>query len=186
MAPSISVALIVKNEERVLGRCLESLRGAVDEIVVVDTGSEDGTKRVARSYTDKIYDFDWRDDFGVARQFAFDRATSDWVAWVDADDVVVHADRIKPLLAATPPEVCGFYWRYICGWDPSGKPNFEFWRERCVRNDGTFCWMGRVHEALVPQRPCVQMQAHDIVVEHHPESTSWGHGRNLKILEDEY
>src|SRR5687768_4760658 len=105
LAASVSVALIVKNEERVLGRCLKSLRGAVDEIVVVDTGSEDGTKRIAQRYTDKIYDFDWREDFAAARQFAFDRATSDWVAWVDADDVVLEADRIKPLLAATPPEV---------------------------------------------------------------------------------
>jgi tetratricopeptide (TPR) repeat protein len=186
LAASVSVALIVKNEERVLGRCLESLRGAVDEIVVVDTGSEDGTKRVALEYTDKIYDFAWRDDFSAARQFAFDRATRDWVFWVDADDVVLQADRIKPLLATAPPEVCAYSWRYICGWDPSGKPNFEFWRERCVRNDGTFRWMGRVHEVLVPQRPCVQMQNHDIVVEHHPESAGPEQGRNLKILEEEY
>jgi glycosyltransferase involved in cell wall biosynthesis len=186
LAASVSMALIVKNEERVLGRCLESLRGAVDEIVVVDTGSEDGTKRIAQRYTDKIYDFVWCQDFAAARQFAFDRATSDWVAWVDADDVVLQADRIKPLLAATPPQVCGYTWRYICGWDASGKANFEFWRERCVRNDGTFRWMGRVHEVLVPQRPCVQKQNHDIVVEHHPESTNPDRGRNLKILQDEY
>jgi glycosyltransferase involved in cell wall biosynthesis len=180
------VALIVKNEERVLGRCLESLRGAVDEIVIVDTGSEDGTKRIAERYTYKIYDFAWRDNFAAARQFAFDHVTSDWVAWFDADDVVLQADRIKPLLAATPPQVCGYYWRYICGWDPTGKPNFEFWRERCVRNDGTFRWVGRVHEVLVPQRPCVQLQNHDVVVEHHPEATSGEPGRNLRILEDEY
>ena len=57
MAVSVSVALIVKNEERVLGRCLESFAGAVDEIVIVDTGSDDGTKRIAERYTDKIYDF---------------------------------------------------------------------------------------------------------------------------------
>jgi glycosyltransferase involved in cell wall biosynthesis len=66
MGASVSVALIVKNEERVLGRCLESLQGHVDEIVVVDTGSEDSTKRVAQMYTDKIYDFAWRQDFGAA------------------------------------------------------------------------------------------------------------------------
>jgi glycosyltransferase involved in cell wall biosynthesis len=188
MAASISVALIVKNEERVLGRCLESLWGAVDEIVVVDTGSEDGTKRVAQRYTDKIYDFAWRQDFSAARQFAFDHATCDWVAWLDADDVVVHADRIKPLLAGTPAEIGGYSWRYIYAWDPTGKPSLEFWRERCVRNDGTFRWVGRVHEVLVPQRPCVQVENHDILVEHHPDLERRGQkrGRNLKILEDEY
>jgi glycosyltransferase involved in cell wall biosynthesis len=188
MATSVSVALIVKNEERVLGRCLESLRDAVDEIVVVDTGSEDDSKGVAQRFTDKLYDFVWCDDFAAARQFAFDRTTTDWVAWVDADDVVLHADRIKPLLASTPPEVCGYYWRYVYGWDPSGIPALEFWRERCVRNDGSFRWVGRVHEVLVPQWPCTQLRNHDIIVEHHrdPEHGARNQGRNLKILEDEY
>jgi glycosyltransferase involved in cell wall biosynthesis len=182
------VALIVKNEERLLGRCLERLRDHVDEIVVVDTGSEDGTKRVAQRYTDKIYDFAWCDDFSAARQFAFDRATSDWVAWVDADDVVRRADRIKPLLASTPPDVCCYYWRYITKWDASGNPEFEFWRERCVRNNGSFRWEGRVHEVLVTQQPCMQVQTPDIVVEHRPDLEHIGHkeGRNLRILEDEY
>jgi glycosyltransferase involved in cell wall biosynthesis len=188
MAASVSVALIVKNEERLLGRCLESLQGHVDEIVVVDTGSEDGTKQVAQNFTDKIFDFVWRQDFGAARQFAFDRATSDWVAWVDADDIVLHADRVKPLLAATPPDVCCYYWRYITQWDSSGKPTFEFWRERCVRNDGSFHWEGRVHEVLVSQEACMQVKAPDIVVEHRPDHDHIGHkvGRNLKILEEEY
>jgi glycosyltransferase involved in cell wall biosynthesis len=188
MGPSVSVALIVRNEERLLGRCLERLQGQVDEIVVVDTGSDDGTKRVAREYTEKIYDFIWRQDFGAARQFAFDHATSDWIAWVDADDVVRHADRIKPLLAVTPPEVCCYYWRYITKWDSSGKPEFEFWRERCVRNNGSFRWEGRVHEVLVSQEPRIQLQTNDIVVEHRPDLEHITHkeGRNLKILEDEY
>jgi glycosyltransferase involved in cell wall biosynthesis len=188
MGPSISVALIVKNEERVLGRCLECLRDAVDEIVIVDTGSEDGTKQIAQRYTEKIYEFTWRQDFGAARQFAFDHATSDWVAWVDADDVVLHADRIKPLLAATPSDVCCYYWRYITQWDASGKPEFEFWRERCVRNNGSFRWEGRVHEVLVTQEPCLQVQTDEIVVEHRPDRDYISHkeGRNLKILEEEY
>jgi glycosyltransferase involved in cell wall biosynthesis len=188
MTASVSMALIVKNEERVLGRCLESIRGAVDEIIVVDTGSDDGTKRIAQTYTDKVFDFAWRQNFGAARQFAFDQATSDWVAWIDADDVVLRADRIKPLLASAPPEVCGYSWRYIYASDPAGNPILEFWRERCVRNDGTFRWVGRVHEVLVPQRPCVDLQNHDVIVEHHPdpERGNLKQGRNLKILQDEY
>jgi len=143
---TVSAALIVKNEERTLGRCLASIQGAVDEIVVVDTGSEDATKQVARQFGARVLDFPWRDDFGAARQFAFDHATSDWVFWLDADDVVIGADQIRRLTAAAVPDVGGFYWRYILGRDARGEPTFVYWRERCVRNDGSFRWVGRVRQ----------------------------------------
>src|ERR1700754_1180412 len=129
MIMTVSVALIVKNEEATLGRCLASLEGAVDEIVVVDTGSEDATKAIAQKYTDKLFDFAWRKDFAAARQFAFDRAEGEWVAWVDADDIILRADKIKPLLARAPAEVSGFYWRYISSRDAWGNSQCEFWRE---------------------------------------------------------
>ena len=67
---TISLCMIVKNEERVLKRCLDSVRDLVDEIIIVDTGSTDATKRIAAGYTDKIYDFTWNDDFSAARNFA--------------------------------------------------------------------------------------------------------------------
>lgn len=184
---TVSVALIVRDEERTLGRCLDSLAGAVDEIVVVDTGSRDATKEVARRYTDRLFDFEWRDDFSAARQFAFDRATSDWVAWVDADDVVSNAARIRPALDAAPPEVAGFEWRYVAGRDAWGNPLCEYWRERCVRNDGTFRWQGRVHEVLVPSAPRALARDHEVFVEHRPEPSRAPEkrGRNLRILERE-
>ena len=114
---TVSVAMIVKTEERTLARCLDSIRGAVDEIVIVDTGSVDATVEIARRYTDRIFEFPWIDDFAAARQFAFDQATGDWVAWLDADDVVLHADRIRPLADTAPADVAGFYWRYVLGRD---------------------------------------------------------------------
>ena len=64
---TISVCMIVKNEERVLERCLDSLRGLMDELIIVDTGSADRTKEIAARYTDKIYDFAWVGDFSAAR-----------------------------------------------------------------------------------------------------------------------
>ena len=63
--------MIVKNEEAVLERCLESLKGLFEEIVIVDTGSTDSTKEIATKYTDKIYDFQWINDFAAARNYAF-------------------------------------------------------------------------------------------------------------------
>src|SRR5260221_13238694 len=94
---TIAIALIVKNEERVLARCLDSVAGAVDEIVIVDTGSTDAAKEIARRYTDRLFDFTWRQDFSAARQFAFDQVSSEWVAWIDADDVVRRGGGNQPL-----------------------------------------------------------------------------------------
>ena len=65
----ISLCMIVKNEEKVLGRCLESAKRLADEIVIVDTGSEDRTREIARQYTSRVYEIPWRDDFSQARNF---------------------------------------------------------------------------------------------------------------------
>jgi glycosyltransferase involved in cell wall biosynthesis len=84
----ISLCMIVKNEEQNLSRCLGSVKGKVDEIVIVDTGSTDNTKEIAKEYTDKIFDFEWCDDFAAARNFSINMAENDWVLILDADEVV--------------------------------------------------------------------------------------------------
>lgn len=81
---TVSLCMIVKNEERVLARCLESVRECMDEIIIVDTGSSDATKEIAARYTDKIYDFEWIDDFAAARNFSFSKASMDFAMWLDA------------------------------------------------------------------------------------------------------
>lgn len=185
---TISVALIVKDEERTLGRCLASLRSGVDEIVVVDTGSRDATRAIAARFTDRVFEFPWREDFAAARQFAFDRATGDWVTWVDADDVVVNAEHIRSDLANAGAEVGAVYWRYVVDRDQWGNSRCEFWRERCVRNDGNYRWSGRIHEVLVPRRPCATLRSTRVTVEHRPDPDRRGDKiqRNLGILEAEY
>ena len=74
---TISLCMIVKNEELVLGRCLESIKDLVEEIIIVDTGSTDKTKEIAKLYTNNIYDFKWINDFSAARNFSFSKATKD-------------------------------------------------------------------------------------------------------------
>jgi len=88
----LSVCIIARNEEAVLGRCLESVRGAADELVVVDTGSTDRTVEIARGFGAVLGHFTWRDDFAAARNAALDLATGDWVLWLDADDYLAPAD----------------------------------------------------------------------------------------------
>lgn len=93
--PKISAVLIVKNEESVLDKCLQSVKG-VDEIIVCDTGSTDSTVEVAKKYTDKVFtDYTWNDNFAEARNHALKKATGDWVISIDADEYLVSLDDIK-------------------------------------------------------------------------------------------
>ena len=85
---TLSLCMIVKNEEAVLSRCLESIKDAVDEIIIVDTGSSDATKEIAKKYTDLVYDFKWINNFSAARNFSFSKASKDYIIWLDADDVI--------------------------------------------------------------------------------------------------
>ena len=92
---TISVCMIVKNEERVLARCLDSLKGIADEIIIVDTGSTDKTKKIAAGYTEKIYDYKWENDFAAARNFSFSKATKQYIYQADADEVINEENRRK-------------------------------------------------------------------------------------------
>ena len=85
----ISLCMIVKDEQDVIERCLESVKDVVDEIIIVDTGSTDKTKQIVSKYTDKIYDFEWVNDFAKARNYSFSKATKDYILWLDADDVIL-------------------------------------------------------------------------------------------------
>ena len=67
----LSVCMIVKDEEEVLARCLDSVKDAADELVIADTGSTDATVSIARRYTDRVFSFAWTDDFSAARNFSF-------------------------------------------------------------------------------------------------------------------
>lgn len=95
---TISICMIVKNEEQVLERCLESLKGIAEELIIVDTGSTDSTKHIAAKYTDKIYDFTWIDDFAAARNFSFSKANMDYIYVADADEVIDEENRQRFLL----------------------------------------------------------------------------------------
>lgn len=92
MTKLLSLCMIVRDEEKVLERCLESVQGLVDEIIIVDTGSVDSTKEIARKYTDQIYDFTWINDFAAAKNEAISKATGKWILSLDADEYVVPED----------------------------------------------------------------------------------------------
>ena len=149
---TISLCMIVKNEEEVLARCLDSAAAVADEIVIVDTGSTDKTREIAERYTDKVYSFAWRDDLAAARNVAFSHAERDFILWLDADDVLREedADRwlaLKASLALTTDIVMA---PYHTAFDGEGKPSFTYYRERLIRNGKGYRWQGRIHEVIAP------------------------------------
>ena len=95
---TISVCMIVKNEEEVLARCLDSLSGLWEELIIVDTGSTDRTKEIAKKYTEKIYDFSWTGNFSDARNYSFSKAECDYIYSADADEVLDEENRERNIL----------------------------------------------------------------------------------------
>ena len=142
--------MIVKNEEGVIARCLDCVRQFADEIIIVDTGSTDKTKEIATKFTDKVFDFVWCDDFSKARNFAFSKATKNYIMWLDADDVIEY-NEIEKINQLKLNMVADTYMlKYATSFDEFGKPNFVFERERIMKNDNRAIWTGFVHEAIVP------------------------------------
>lgn len=103
----LSLAMIVKNEEEKLARCLDSVKNYVDEIVIVDTGSTDRTKEIALSFGAKIYDFEWCKDFSKARNFSIEKTTGDYVLVLDADNVLLQFDKQSVLKTLEGQKVLG-------------------------------------------------------------------------------
>ena len=95
MPQSISLCMIVSNEEKLLEQCLNSVKDIVDEIIVVDTGSTDKTKEIAKKFNAKIFDFKWVDDFSAARNECLKHTTKDWILMFDADEVIEKEDLKK-------------------------------------------------------------------------------------------
>lgn len=175
---TISLCMIVKNEAYEIGRCLESVKDRVDEINIVNTGSDDDTEKVVKKYTDRVFNFKWIDDFAEARNYSFSKATKDYILWLDADDVLLEEDCIKLKKLKenmnNDIDIITFKYNYIS--DEEGNPLLIFRRERLVKRKRNFKWVGFVHEFIAGTG--VRLDA-DITVTHkriHNDSD-----RNLNI-----
>ena len=144
---SISLCMIVKNEEKVIERCLRSVKNLVDEIIIVDTGSTDKTKEIVHKYTNNVYDFKWCDDFSKARNFSFSKATKEYILWLDADDVILKKDRemFISLKKTLDKNIDIVMMKYNTAYDKNGNPTFSYNRERLVKNNNKYKCVSPVH-----------------------------------------
>jgi glycosyltransferase involved in cell wall biosynthesis len=173
--------MIVKNEEETLASCLDSLKDVMDEIIIVDTGSLDRTKEIASFYTSDIYDFEWCGDFSAARNFAFSKATGDYIYSADADEVVDDENRRKLALlkSAILPEVEIVQMVYVTKDKNHPTENFERdYRPKLFKRLRGFTWIEPIHET-VNLNPVVYDS--DIEVIHMPRGSHAD--RDLKAFE---
>lgn len=178
---TISVCMIVKNESGILERCLDSLKDIWDELIIVDTGSDDNTMDIARRYTDKVYEFEWTGDFSEARNYALDKATCDYIYTADADEIL-EGDNVGAFLALKScldesVDVVQMYYGNqldqgtVYNYDKELRPKL-FKRIRPIR------FMDPIHETLDLDPVVIDS---DIVITHKP--TSLHAGRDLMSFE---
>ncbi|WP_164779719.1 glycosyltransferase [Paenibacillus kobensis] len=177
---TVSLCMIVKNEEATLARCLSSVDGVVHEINIIDTGSTDRTKEIAQSFQARVFDFEWVNDFAAARNFAFSQATCEYLLWLDADDILLPEDaaKLQALIQALPYETDAVSMNYHLAKDEYGNVTSSLRRNRLVRRSRGFRWIGAVHEYLEVYG---SIMAGDIAVTHDRVHTQ--SDRNLKIYE---
>ena len=148
---SVSLCMIVKNEESVLARCLDSFAPLVDEIVIVDTGSTDSTKDIAARYTDKIYDFSWIGDFAAARNFAFSKTNCDYIYSADADECIdeENAKKFMALKEVMDEQVEMVQMWYVNRHEHRTTDNYEKdLRPKLFKRLRSFVWIDPVHESV--------------------------------------
>ena len=150
---TISICMIVKNEEKVLARCLDSLAGLWEELIIVDTGSNDATKKIAKKYTERVYDFSWTGNFSDARNYSFSKANCDYIYSADADEVLDDENRKKFLLLKnalsedSEIEIIQMYY----GNQLSQNSIYNFDREyrpKMYKRLRKFMWQEPIHEAV--------------------------------------
>jgi tetratricopeptide (TPR) repeat protein len=190
---SVSLCVIARDEADNLPACLGPLRPLVDEVVVVDTGSTDGTRAVAEALGARVFDFPWSDDFAAARNECLRHATGDWILWVDADDRIDEANvaKLAGVLAQLGDERAAYVMTCVSlGLDD--RPMFETAHVRLFRSSPAHRWTGRIHEQIAPAIAAAggELRRTDVVVHHvgyqQRDVLQRKLERNLRILDAEY
>lgn len=170
MSTKLSLCMIVKatdDESKLLDRCLRYVASSVDEICITITGKNKACERVAKSYGAKISYFDWVNDFSRARNFNFSQATGDYILWLDCDDILRGAVKLKGLVDKMEAEhIDAVVMNYLYDFDKNGRCTVKHLKTRVVKNDGCVKWVGDIHEDFEETRQLNPMMCHEIEVIH--------------------
>lgn len=187
---TLGLHMIARNSEETLARTLECVKGLFDQIVVVDTGSEDNTISLAKSYGAEVYEFPWIDDFSAARNFALDKITTDWAMWLDTGDVVKPESVAALMELRQTPLFQGKDFDMI--WipinrklDEFGNPLFSMIVPRIVRMGAKPIWERPIHETVTTKEPAEPRNAlwDKAAVDDPFSDLVGGAKRNLRILD---
>jgi len=163
--------MIVKNEEKQLQACLNSIKDFADEIIIVDTGSSDRTKEIAKKFTNKIYDFKWKDDFSLARNFSFEKASKEYIYVADADEIV-DKDNLKKLMdlkRSLDSDIEIVNMKYINRSEYGIEYDYDDdIRAKLFKRIRKFKWMGVVHENVLANP---KVYDSDIQIIHNPSTS---------------
>lgn len=151
----LSLCMIVKDEEAFIGQCLNSVQDAVDEIIVVDTGSTDQTKEVAKSCGAQVYEFAWTGNFSEARNYSIAKANGEWILWMDADEMLEKEDAIK-LREGVRTSQKNILLIQLLNYVGKDEPNryqlYTMNHHRLFRNNQNFEFTNAIHEQLHAKR----------------------------------
>lgn len=189
-APRVSLTMIVKNEAQNLPRCLQSVADLGLELVIADTGSQDRTREIARSFGARLVEFPWVDHFGAARNAALAAATGSWVLWLDADDALDDENRAKlqRLLGQLGNGKDAYAMKVRSALDPQRRSVRLLDQVRLFPRHPQVQWEYRIHEQILPavHRQGGSVRWSDIVIDHHgyvdPGVRKRKLDRNLRLL----
>jgi glycosyltransferase involved in cell wall biosynthesis len=188
MSLPLSLLVIVRDEAMNLARCLASVQGLVDHLLVVDTGSQDASPQIARQYGAQVLFYPWQDSFAQARNYAQAHCPTPWLLWLDADEYLTEPARQR--LAWLRGQLSEGLRAYVL-WQRSRTPTGQVVRlpqVRLFRGHPEACWDYRVHEQILPSLERLGYQVCDaqMEVEHTGYSSAalcWGkRRRNLVLL----
>lgn len=183
---TISLCMIVKNEEDTLTRCLESIKGIPDEIIIIDTGSTDNTLNIAKQWTENIFSYEWKDNFADARNYSFQKATKDYILWLDADDIILQEDYQKLLTLKNTLDISVdmVSMNYHVLFDEYNNVVTSTKRYRLLKRKHNFKWHGRVHEDIL-KKENVKCYDSNIAITHKKiKSNMDSVKRNISIFEN--
>ncbi|WP_270998178.1 TPR domain-containing glycosyltransferase [Listeria seeligeri] len=191
MRPLISICMIVKNEAHILRQSLASFRKFTEEIIIVDTGSTDETKKIAKEFTDFVYDFEWTGNFSDARNFAATKATGKWIMAIDADECLEEESYLK-LKKQLKLQTESIYMAQIISFTgEKGRVTTTNHMPRIYKNDGTICFRGVIHEQLeAVDKHSIEAGIADVKIYHYGYMSEivekqGKSNRNLRLLEKE-